>query len=132
MLLFDGAFGVLMFGLWLFCIIDVITTPASVVRNLPKLAWIFIVLLLPALGSIGWLLAGRSWNPAARQLARQAAPGEPTRPGRADRAGQRTRSRPTNPDDDEDFLAGLKARAEEQRRRAHDARDDEQRPDTTD
>jgi hypothetical protein len=33
----------------------------------------------------------------------------------------RVRTTPTNPDDDEEFLAGLNARAEEQRRRSREA-----------
>ena len=39
-----------------------LTTPEAACRNLPKLAWIFIVLLLPLVGSIAWLVAGRAWD----------------------------------------------------------------------
>ena len=59
MLFFDGLLGLVMLGLWLFCIIDVITTPSGAVRNLPKLAWLVIVVLLADIGSIAWLVAGR-------------------------------------------------------------------------
>ncbi|HZQ85040.1 MAG TPA: PLD nuclease N-terminal domain-containing protein [Acidimicrobiales bacterium] len=59
MLLFDGAFGLAMLGLWVYCIFDVITTDDSLVRNLPKLLWVAIVLLIPDIGSIAWLVAGR-------------------------------------------------------------------------
>jgi hypothetical protein len=116
MLFFDGAFGLIMLGLWLFCLIDVITTPAEQCRNLPNVLWVIIVLLLAGLGSILWLVAGRDWGPRS-----DAARARPT--PRAPRA-----TRPTNPDDDEEFLAGLRARAEEQRRRAREARPDEQDP----
>jgi hypothetical protein len=109
-LFFDGALGLLAIGVWIFCIIDVITTPEGEARNLPKLVWLLIVIILMDIGSIAWLVAGRDWNrvPAAR-------PQRPT-------AGRPTAARlPTNPDDDDDFLAGLRARAEEQRRRAREA-----------
>jgi phospholipase D-like protein len=46
-------------ALWLFALVDVITTPAAACRNLPKLLWIALVVLLPDLGSILWLLLGR-------------------------------------------------------------------------
>jgi hypothetical protein len=49
-------------GLWLFCLIDVITTDESNMRNLPKLVWVPIVLFLFDIGSILWLVAGRNWQ----------------------------------------------------------------------
>lgn len=106
MLFFDGALGLIFLGLWIFCIIDVITTPDDRCRNLPKVAWLMIVILLMDIGSIAWLVAGRNWTGAPRRpLA-----GTPARPA--------ARAIPTNPDDDEEFLASLRSRAEEQRRRA--------------
>lgn len=118
MVLFGGALGLLAIAVWIFCIIDVITTPAGRVRNLPKLAWFVLVVLLVDLGSIAWLVAGRPWNsrvtvpPAEREGAWS--------PVHRQSAG---RSRPMSPDDDEEFLATLKNRAEEQRRR-HQADED--------
>jgi hypothetical protein len=109
-LFFDGALGVLALGVWIFCIIDVITTPNGSTRNLPKLAWLFIVIILADIGSIAWLVAGREWN--REPVARAARPPAPRRA--------------SNPDDDEEFLASLKARAEEQRRRAREQQKDEQ------
>jgi hypothetical protein len=114
-LLFDGAFGIVMLGLWLFCIIDVITTDQSRIRNLPKLTWLLIVIVLPDIGSIVWLVAGHTW---------ESRPAPPTRLQAAypeyDRPGRRTSS---NPDDDEAFLRQVRARAEEQRRRGAAQRD---------
>jgi len=116
-LVFDGVGGLVFLAVWIFCFIDVLTTPETACRNLPKLAWVFIVLLLPLVGSVAWLVAGHAWDrtrlPAGRPAARNTAP---------------ARRVPTNPDDDEEFLAGLKLQAEEQRRRAReqaerDARD---------
>ncbi len=109
--LFDGVLGLFFLGLWIFCIIDVITTPESQCRNLPKIVWLLIVILLMDIGSIAWLVAGRDWNSEPRgPLAKT-----PARP-----AG---RPAANNPDDDEDFLASLRTRAEEQRRRAREAQE---------
>ena len=59
MLFFDGAFGLALLGLWVYCVFDVITTDESLIRNLPKLLWVAIVLFIPDIGSIAWLVAGR-------------------------------------------------------------------------
>jgi len=107
MLLFNGGFALIAFAVWIFCIIDVITTPNGECRNLPKLAWVFIVILFVDIGSIAWLVAGRRWGRQPVGAARRGAP-----------------SRATNPDDDEEFLAGLRARADEQRRRREQQRDE--------
>jgi hypothetical protein len=115
MLFFDGGLALIALAVWIFCIIDVITTPPDECRNLPKLAWLLIVIVLVDIGSIAWLVAGRSWAPKAAVLHSGGHPsGHPSTYGRPQRA------RPTNPDDDEEFLAGLQARAEEQRRRARE------------
>lgn len=112
MLLFGGGLGLIIaVGLWVFCLFDVITTPEDRVRNLPKLAWIFLVILFVDLGSVLWLLLGRPWGAMA-----------PTRRTAGDRwnpadAARPVRRVPTNPDDDEEFLANLRRRAEEQRRK---------------
>jgi hypothetical protein len=127
MLFFDGGIGLLFLGLWIFCIIDVITTPDGACRNLPKLAWLFMVIILPDVGSIAWLIAGHNWagaaqNASVRQRTSTARFPEYQRPGR---------SVPTNPDDDEEFLSSLRARAEEQRRRAREAQQPtEDKPET--
>ena len=43
-------------------------------------------------------------------------------------AGRPARSKPSNPDDDEEFLASLRKRAEEQRQRAREAQGDSDDP----
>lgn len=122
MLFFDGVFGLVLLGVWIFCIIDVITTPDGECRNLPKLLWLLIVLLLIDLGSLLWLIAGRNWNRRPVDVAYKGNRGRgvtaaPTR-------------RPANPDDDEEFMAQVRARAEEQRRRAREAQQPEDPPPT--
>ncbi len=119
MLFFDGGLAIVAFAIWVFCVIDVITTPSDGCRNLPKLVWLFIVILLPDVGSIAWLVAGHSWVP--KQSVPQGAvhpSGHPS--GHPSAYGRRVAGRPSNPDDDEEFLATLRARAEEQRRRARE------------
>jgi hypothetical protein len=117
MLYFDGLGGLLVIGLWIFCFIDVLLTPDTACRNLPKLAWVFIVLLFPLIGSIAWLAAGRPWDRA----------GVASRPRATSRFPEYDRPNryvASNPDDDEEFLASLRKRAEEQRRRAREQRED--------
>ena len=111
MVLFDGVAGLVFLALWIFCIVDVITTPEAQVRNLPKFVWLILVVLLVDFGSVAWLIAGRNWGPK-QQTPAVGAP--------ADLQPRVARTRPANPDDDEEFLATLRARAEEQRRRARE------------
>lgn len=115
MILADGTLALVMLALWIFCIIDVITTPDP--RNLPKMAWLAIVIILPDLGSIAWLVAGRNWGrrTAGYRSATVAGSGYPEydRPGRAV---------PANPDDDEAFLKQVRERAEAQRREYQERR----------
>src|SRR5262245_24956937 len=114
MLFLDGALGLMLLGLWIFCVIDVITTDEWRVRNLPKGLWLIIVLLLPDVGSIVWLIAGHPWEPDRQPLTRmQREFPEYDRPGR---------QAATNPETDEAFLRHLRERAETQRRKAAEDR----------
>jgi hypothetical protein len=96
--------------LWIFCIIDSISAREDTVRNLPKLAWIFIVFVFPLVGSIAWLVAGR---PLTHE--RRVRPGERAQPQfpEYDRPG---RAAAIDPEKDEEFLRQVRERAEEQRR----------------
>jgi Phospholipase_D-nuclease N-terminal len=55
----DGIVALGLLGLWIFCILDVISTDQVLCRNLPKYVWLFIVIILPGVGSVAWLLLGR-------------------------------------------------------------------------
>lgn len=95
-----------------YCALNVITTPESEIRNLPKLLWLLLVLVFPIVGGIAWLVAGRPQRAANLPYkGNRGVPAEYDRPGRAV---------PQNPDDDEAFLRQLRARAEEQRKRAEE------------
>lgn len=73
-------------ALTVYCTVDVIQTPEAGVRNLPKLAWLVVVLLFAVVGPAAWLIAGRP------------------------RTGRRAIRRPPRaqgPDDDPEFLKGI-------------------------
>ncbi len=55
----DGVVALALLVPWVFCILDVISTEEVLCRNLPKYFWLFIVIILPDIGSIAWLLLGR-------------------------------------------------------------------------
>jgi hypothetical protein len=107
----DGVAGLVVLGLWLFCVLDVITSDESAVRNLPKLMWVVIVIFLFDIGAIAWLIAGRP------QAAKQSLPykGNTGVPPEYDRPG---RAAASSPDDDAAFLLQLRERAEAQRKAA--------------
>ena len=111
MLFLDGVAGLVVLALWLYCVLDVITTDEPRMRNLPKMMWILIVIFLFEIGAILWLIAGRPQS-AQRSMPYKGNTGVPPeydRPGRA---------AANNPDDDAEFLLRLRERAEEQRRKA--------------
>jgi hypothetical protein len=58
-LLFRGLPLLIELGLLVYCLIDCVQTPDGAVRNLPKWAWIVLILLFPFVGGIAWLVAGR-------------------------------------------------------------------------
>ncbi|HYN28273.1 MAG TPA: PLDc N-terminal domain-containing protein [Dermatophilaceae bacterium] len=76
-------------ALTIYCFLDCVQTDGARVQALPKNAWLLVIVLLPLLGALGWLLAGRP---------RGTPRGGPTRRGPAP---------PRGPDDDPDFLRGL-------------------------
>ncbi len=100
----------------IYCVLNIVTTPDSQVRNLPKLVWLFLVILFPLVGGIAWLVAGRPQSAGTSGLpykGNRGIPPEYDRPGRATAF---------SPDDDETFLRGLRERAEQQRKAAEQER----------
>uniref|UniRef100_UPI003D8DD404 PLD nuclease N-terminal domain-containing protein n=1 Tax=Gordonia sp. B7-2 TaxID=3420932 RepID=UPI003D8DD404 len=94
-------------------LIDVIGTDESRVRGMPKLAWVFLVVFLPLIGSLLWLAIGRPTADDAPGHHRGAAVDFPE----YDRPGRHVAQ---DPQADREFLEGLRARAEEQRRVARE------------
>ncbi len=83
-------------ALTVYCVIDAFQTDEADMRNLPKAAWVMIVVLLPVVGPVAWLLGGRPRR------------GTPPSRGQQQRDDQRDRDRrPRGPDDDPDFLKGI-------------------------
>ncbi len=78
-----------------YALVDCLRTRGAEVRGMPKALWVALIVLLPGVGALAWLLAGRdrgSASPPAR------------------------RGRPVAPDDDPEFLWRL----EQQRRKGTD------------
>jgi len=73
-------------GVALYALIDCARTPRGEVETLPKPLWLLVIVMIPLIGGLLWILAGRS-------------DGGPVRPGR--------RPRLIAPDDDPDFLRSL-------------------------
>ncbi len=103
-------FGLLDVVVLLLAIVDIACSDDHEVRGLPRVLWIFIVLLLPLAGSIAWFIAGRpvTATPRGRTLGDRRFP-EYDKPGRFI---------PEDPAADEEFLRRCRERAEQQRRAA--------------
>lgn len=99
----------LVLALWIYAFIDCLNTPENEVKHLPKIAWVFIVLLFGEvlIGPVAWLVTGK----------KRTAAGGPGRPGRPGRSGW------VAPDDNPEFLKSL--RKDEQDRRDERERGDE-------
>nr|WP_206038349.1 PLDc N-terminal domain-containing protein [Rhodococcus sp. HNM0569] len=98
--------------IWVLCLIDVVCADTYAVRHLPKVAWVFVVLLLPLVGSLLWIGIGRPegarfGGASTRGPAPTTAFPEYERPGR---------QLATNSAADEEFLRRCRERAEAQRR----------------
>ncbi len=79
-MLFDaeGIVFVALFLFWLWALLDCIATDAALCRNLPKVIWIILVLILADIGAFAWLLLGRpersSWRPGSTDYAKPRRP----------------------------------------------------------
>lgn len=70
---------ILPLALMIYAFIDCLNTSEEDTKHLPKIAWVFIILLFWVVGSIGWLFAGKvrhssaggaglsSWQPGGRR-----------------------------------------------------------------
>lgn len=105
-----GLFAFVSFVFLVYCLLDVALSEPSLVRNLPKLVWVLLVVLLPLAGGIAWLVAGRPEHATAapgstRSRARRRHPSN----------GPPRKAPPKGPDDDPDFLRRLDQRLRDQR-----------------
>jgi hypothetical protein len=88
-----GFFFIVSVIFWLWAIFDSISADGRRVRNLPKWAWVAIVLVFLEVGALAWALLGRPRGS-----------GQPPAGAGSRRTGSST---PVGPDDDPDFLRGL-------------------------
>jgi hypothetical protein len=77
---------VLLIAIQIYGLIDCAQREDSDVRSLPRWGWLIIIVLIPTIGAVAYLVAGR-----------------PKRPGN----GGKKPKRSIAPDDDPDFLRGL-------------------------
>jgi Phospholipase_D-nuclease N-terminal len=123
LLRFGGVLFIVMLALWLYCLLDAITSDENQVRSLPKVVWVLIVLFTFEIGAVLWLLFGRP----RRSAGASPGPGRARRVGRGDAWSSWPRSsdgtgradRPA-PDDDPDFLAGLDRQVNDKQKRLLD------------
>ena len=105
-------FVLLTVGFWAYCLIDAIMTPPEELRSLTTLKWALLITVVPVIGAIAWLLAGRpdpSWRTAVmpEHLA-----GQPRLGQQADVWDYAATSPnpPIGPDDDPGFIRELERR----------------------
>lgn len=101
-----GLLGLAVLALWVYCVFDVISTQEALIRNLPKMLWLILVVILPAVGSISWLVLGRPQGAGFR-------PGDTDYRSGAGRAGMGYQSPPRvlGPEDSPNFIAEIDDRA---------------------
>ncbi len=104
--------GTALIGIIIYAFIDCIRTSASQARSLPKPAWLAIILLFPIVGALLWLFLGR---PRAGSSATWGSPNTPSQTFKA-------------PDDDEEYLRFLDAKAKRQRASQENHRPAQQNP----
>jgi phospholipase D-like protein len=98
--------------LLVYCLIDCIQTDTYRVRNLPKTTWVFIIIIIPLVGGIAWLVAGRPESPRGRQV-----PWPSTQT-----AGfpEYEKPRAGSPDDDQEFLSSMRRSDQDHERMLQD------------
>ena len=88
-------------ALLIYALIDCIQTDQILIRNLPKTLWVFMIILIPVIGPIVWLVAGR---PQGGQHTRQVPWPSTATAGFPEYERPRP---PRGPDDDDAFLARI-------------------------
>jgi hypothetical protein len=102
---------ILAIGLCVYCLVECLQSPGREVRGLRKWVWITVIVVLPVVGGLAWLFAGRPHR------ARHSRPPRGARPVYDDPPPEAGPAFPLGPDDDDEFLEQLR-RDQERRRRA--------------
>jgi hypothetical protein len=109
----EVALGVVLTGLWIYCLLDAILAEEYRIRNLSKPVWIVIIIVTFEIGAVAWLIAGRPQG-TPREMPYKGNRGvSASKYPEYDRPGRFVAS---NPDDDEEFLRQVRERAEQQTR----------------
>lgn len=87
---------VLPIALAIYALVDLVQTEEDDVQGLPKIAWVGVIVILGVVGPLAWILAGKK----SRRILPRLLPPQPGAAGYG--AG------PVAPDDDPDFLRGLR------------------------
>lgn len=87
---------VLPIALAIYALVDLVQTEEDDVQGLPKIAWVGVIVILGVVGPLAWILAGKKSRRILPRLL-------PPQPGAAGYGGG-----PVAPDDDPDFLRGLR------------------------
>jgi len=98
-------------GLIVYSVIDCLQTPAEELSPPSRAWWIAGIILIPVIGAVGWLLAGR---PGRGRHER--APSGPDRSAGYGWTAEGVAQHPIGPDDDPEFLATLGRAQREQKR----------------
>jgi hypothetical protein len=101
MLRLYSLFVLLDLALLVIALIDCLSSEEHAIRALPRVAWVFLILLFSPIGAIAWFVAGRP-APAVRL-----SNGTVWRPGNGFPESRRPRTQA--PDDDPEFLKNLAA-----------------------
>ena len=100
MVRFYSLFVLLDLALLLIALISCLSAEEHEIRALPRIAWVFIILLFSPVGAIAWFVAGRPPRPIRMSN------GEMWRPG-SGFPEDRPHKGPVAPDDDPEFLRNL-------------------------
>ncbi|MBM7051939.1 PLD nuclease N-terminal domain-containing protein [Rothia sp. ZJ1223] len=92
--------GALLVGIIIYALIDCVRTESWQARALPKPVWLAVIVLFPLVGSLLWLFVGRPQDASLLNPLRNDRPSPP--PQKA-------------PDDDDEFLRFLDAKAKRER-----------------
>jgi Phospholipase_D-nuclease N-terminal len=87
-------------SLMVVALVDCLSAEEKGIRSLPRVAWLFLILLTSPVGAFAWILLGKPPAPAQPRPARQA---------RRSGVERRRSMRPFGPEDDPAFIANLAA-----------------------
>lgn len=94
-----GPGGLIFLAVLIFTILDIIATDDMLIRNLPKITWLFITIIIPIAGIVAWFALGR---PIGAGLSPGSTTRAPTRTWMDPEVRER-RPPPRGPEDRDDY-----------------------------